>query len=51
MSAKTDAEAMRVATLGSALLAMIEFLRREIIRHQADCMRKESLRQQLAIAA
>jgi hypothetical protein len=49
ISEKKDAEAMRVATLGSALLAMIAFLRQEIIRHQADCMRKESLTQQLAI--
>jgi len=37
--------------LRPVLLAMIEFLQQEIIRHQADCVRKENISQLIGIAA
>ena len=46
-----DAEEVQgVSALRSALPRMIEFLRQEIVRLQADCIRKESIRRLTAAA-
>ena len=37
-------EAKRVSALRNALPGLISFLRQEIVRHQANCARKEAIR-------